>query len=253
MQLRYLCLLLLLMLGVSACGMEEDQPHSPAEGYEGEFFSEDFILTYFLEADESLITLNISEARAEYLMEVEGASGVDDMMYTVQVERSEELEIVDTNEEPAAVEDIHEGDKVYVAYDIQDYMADDAQAFAEIETDRLIIEEVTPEEMIQRFVPAQENAYYIGIVHREGEDWGGYDEFDLEHLLEYGSFGSIVHQDGVPAYDYIEVFDIEDGLPIFFIIGQDGLGYKTYDLEAVEDFLEASASEFVSLIGIWNR
>ena len=234
-----------LITGLVACGTvdtpnEESAENTDAGENEGEFFSEEYILTYFLEADEAHITLDISKARAEYMMEIEGADGVDDMQYTLQVERTGELDIVNTDEESVAVEEIHEGDKVYAAYDIEDYM-DKAESVIQIDTDRLVIDNVTPEEMIQRFAPSDGDGYYVGIVHRRGEGWGGYDEFDLEHLLDYDhvtSFGSILHQDGVPAYDYVEAFDIEKDLPIFFIISQDGLEYQTYELDEVDEFLE---------------
>ncbi|WP_059105016.1 hypothetical protein [Shouchella shacheensis] len=84
----------------------------------------------------------------------------------------------------------------------------------------------------------------MGIVQRKEERWDD-DEIDLEHLLEFthvSGYGNIPHQDGVPAYDYVAAFDIEEDLPVFFIVSQNGLEYKTDELGEVEDYLRDSAS-----------
>ncbi|RSL31508.1 hypothetical protein D7Z54_19915 [Salibacterium salarium] len=241
-----LTILIISILLITACGESKNadkqgQGEDTGEnGNYGEDGSEHLIKTYFMSADENHIILNVSEARADYVVEESGAGkvAVNDMLYSLHVKRTEELEIVHEEGEEFSVDKIQEGDKVYLNYDIEDYEAGEENI---AQAGRLIVRDVTPEDMMRRFAPATEDAYYIGIVNRDG--WGDYNERELAHLLDYNSvqsFGSIMHRDDVPAYDYVEAFEIEAGLPIFFIISQDGLEYKTDKLGEVEHFLDHS-------------
>ncbi|WP_059103408.1 hypothetical protein [Shouchella shacheensis] len=139
-----------LLLGTVACGTPEAPDIAPPDETEGSSSDgedrndeaiplEDPILTYFLGADEDRITLNISEARATYMIEEQGADAVNDALYTLHVERAEALDIVNIEEESVSVEDMHGGDKVYVEYDIEEYMTDEE---AVVEADRLVVDDI---------------------------------------------------------------------------------------------------------------
>lgn len=202
-------------------------------------YTDQIVTTYFLEADDNTIQLNISDARADYHFEELDADAVDDMMYIMEVEKADDMEIVDREGEALSVDDLYEGDIIYLAYDISEY---DEDGTGEVTTDLLVKEEVSKDGMLSRVAPPEGSGQlYIGIVSREGEGWGDLDERDLEFLLDYSDvrgYGDIIHQDGVPAYDYVEAFELEEDLPVIFAVGEEGLEYKSDDLDDVVDYIE---------------
>ncbi|UTR12696.1 hypothetical protein MM300_10660 [Evansella sp. LMS18] len=245
---------------VSACGQtdtDEYQEETGAGNQEGQqndgngdkweeafnadhHYTEEVVKTYFLQATDETIELNISEARADYHFEELGADGVDDMLYSLSVRKTGDLEIVDTEGEELSVNDLHEGDIIYLEYDISAY---DRQSDHQFETDLLVKEAVSSEEMLRNVAPPEgSDELYIGIVSEEGEGWGGLDETDLEFLFEYEAvrgFGDIIHRPGVPAYDYVEAFGIDEELPVFFIVSEAGLEYQSDDLDEIVEFIES--------------
>lgn len=112
---------------------------SEAEGGGVLHYSEDGVITYFLESTEDAIDLNISQARADYLVNEEGAEAIDDMMYILQVERTDDLEIVDEEGKELGIEDLQEGDKVYLDLQIEEYL--DNEEMMTYETDRIVVGE----------------------------------------------------------------------------------------------------------------
>ncbi|WP_188205594.1 hypothetical protein [Alkalibacillus aidingensis] len=246
------CLFICLVLLLTACGTAVDHQDEAKSGDSGNsdidiweeafdeelHFTDQVIRTYFLGTSDEYIDLNISQARADHAIHELGYDGVDSMLYTLKVEKTDDLEVVDKNNQELSIDDLNEGDKIYLEYDITDY----EQGDNEFATDLLIHETVTKDEMVGRMAPPEgSDELYIGIISDPEERHDEFDFVELEFLIDYEAvrgFGDARHRDGVPAYDLIEAFEIEEELPVALVISEDGLEYYSSDLDEVVEFIE---------------
>jgi len=100
--------------------------------------SDNWITASFMGADDKTITLNVSEAHADYMTEERGYDVTDMMLRTITVERHEHLNLKNTNGEALTLEDIDAGDNIYIQFDIANYNEYDGKP---LERKQLIVEE----------------------------------------------------------------------------------------------------------------
>ncbi|PRO66482.1 hypothetical protein [Alkalicoccus urumqiensis] len=88
---------------------------------------------------EDSITLNISEPYMEYYQEQD--IEVESIYRLIHVKRTEDLEVIDGEGSPIAVDEINQGDIVYLDFDLSTRSGELQDGETTIETDTLVVDE----------------------------------------------------------------------------------------------------------------
>ncbi|WP_018924569.1 hypothetical protein [Salsuginibacillus kocurii] len=216
-----------------ACGQG-----SSGQELEEEVITDDHIVAYFEGIEDGRVILDITDARAQHLKE-QGADVTDSMVHLVQVEKTDELVVANSEGEAIEWDELDPHDRMYIDYDLSTYNTGQTT----IELDHLILDDgAGKDELIGAQLPDDEEAYRIIIVHDEGQvleesvEEEDFNEVLAETPLE--SYATVHQQDGHRMGDYVNALDIEKELPVYLILDHEGVTYKTDEAEEALSYFE---------------
>ncbi|MFB4158462.1 hypothetical protein ACE1TF_01155 [Geomicrobium sp. JSM 1781026] len=172
---------------------------------------------YVLGITDETITLNMSPAHQAHALE-EGHEFTDMMLRSMDVVRTDELDVIDRN--GSVIEDAHieEGERLRFDFDMAEF--DDIEG--PIELDYVVVDPVTAEDIIAEYTPS-EPGVNVGYVYDETDSLDDLPEEDVNDLLDHPNVLDLYYLPQSAddyGHNYEEIFEIET-LPAWVLFDED--------------------------------
>ncbi|MEC2071348.1 hypothetical protein [Alkalihalophilus marmarensis] len=199
------------------------------------------IVAYFRGVDEEFIYIDVTEALWHHLQSLTPHTEVHFESMTVDgVISKENLILIGANGQQVTEEQLFQDDYLYLDYDMSQFnsIADD-----EIESDLIIVDLVTAEEIIEEYYPSSPNEYHVAMIYIEGSgqvidpEWDKMDILLLDYPNIHG-FHGIRQEDNAPDRRDLQAELELDSLPQFVVFGHQGPLYATDNLEELLAYLD---------------
>ncbi|MCM3489886.1 hypothetical protein M3689_11265 [Alkalihalophilus marmarensis] len=205
----------------------------------GAFEMEHPIVAYFWNADGENIYVDVTEALRHHQQSLNPYTELDFVdMSSGGVISKENLTIIDGTRTPIKEDDLIDGDRLYLDYDMSDYDPTNE----ELEINVMVVNFTTAEDIIEEYYAKEEGQYSVSMIYIEGSGRviePSWDEIELilAHPKVQG-YNNITQEQDAPVRRDLQSALAVESLPQLVVFDHQGVTYHTDNAEDLLQYLE---------------